>query len=174
MLLSTTVCTMYKCFVVGRPRSIKPCIDAERNSLFHYHAGDAQAQVTTQPARLQRRALRGLAQIAGAKGDAVAAEQLYRRILSPAADLPAHQQPMQQVPAALSALEHILGAAPSQAAPAPAAVGEHWAHGDYGWLLFEQGRIEVPPHTAPGAACAGPMPAQQTCHPHQPCTGRHY
>ena len=121
--------------------------------LLNCHAGDAQAQATSRPARLQRRALRGLAQIAGAKGDAGAAEQLLRRILGPAADLPARQQQpspeqqQQQSFAALSALEHILGAAASQA-PAPAfppAAGEHWAHGDYGWHLFERGRVEVPP-----------------------------
>ena len=106
-------------------------------------AGDAERQAPETLTRLQRRALRGLAQVALARGDAAAAEQLYRRILGPAVDLPARQQPQAAQPAALSASEHILGIAPTDTPAAAATVGEHWAHGDYGWLLFEQGRTEV-------------------------------
>lgn len=101
--------------------------------------------------KIQRQALRGLARAAAARGDQEAARRLHARMLGPAA------RPARSVraPAAnpLAAFEHILGAtaldpspvpeqAPEEATPPDA---EHWAHGDYGWFLFEEGEYEVRP-----------------------------
>jgi hypothetical protein len=98
--------------------------------------------------RLQRLALRGLALAAAAHGDAEAAEQLLLLLLG--AHGPQKLQKPQPAANPLAAFEHILGlAAPKaealapQAAAAPGPEVEHWAHGDYGWLLFARGDYQV-------------------------------
>jgi hypothetical protein len=87
--------------------------------------------------------LHGLAEAAQRRGDLEAARQLLVRILGPATSQP--QQPA--AASALSAFEHILGAAAVSAPPSAAepstADAEHWAHGDYGWLLFNKGDYQV-------------------------------
>jgi hypothetical protein len=124
-------------------------------------AGNAETKPVWKQAPAQREALRGLARAAALRGDAEAAGQLYARILGKAARLSGHRQVQQERAAAsaMSAFEHLLGGgAPNGSAEeveepdqAPRAA-EHWAHGDYGWLLLEQGRHEVgwtsPPHSS--------------------------
>jgi len=99
---------------------------------------------------MERQALRGLARAAAARGDTEAARQLHVRILGAALaqSVPpasSAQRPSQANP--LAAFQHILGAAalgpaaPVQETSPPDA--DHWAHGDYGWFLFEQGDFEV-------------------------------
>lgn len=113
-------------------------------------AGNADTKPRWKQTPLQRQALRGLARAAALRGNTEAAERLYERILGKAARLSGHRQAQQERAAAsaISAFEHLLGggepngAAEEEPDQAPA-TAEHWAHGDYGWLLHEQGRHEV-------------------------------
>lgn len=88
--------------------------------------------------------MRGLAQAALKRVDAEAAEQLLLQLLGRADSQ--RPQPKSQPQNDLSAFEHILGLAPPSDAPSTSQFdppAEHWAHGDYGWLLFGRGDYQV-------------------------------
>ena len=114
------------------------------------HAGNAVEKPTWKLTRSQRQALHGLARLTAGAGNAEAAEQLYLRILGRAADLSAQRLARQEQAkaSALAAFEHLLGGSGSEmaledGARAEPALAEHGAHGEFGWLLHQQGRNEV-------------------------------
>ena len=105
-----------------------------------------------QPTVWERRALSGLACAAAARGDREAARQLHARVLGPAMSHPPPPRSARAPSNPLAAFEHILGAAARVPAAGPEAAAvsettppdaEHWAHGEYGWFLFNEGNYEV-------------------------------
>lgn len=89
---------------------------------------------------LQREALRGLAACELKTGNTAGALRTYKRLLGIG-------QPPEAAPNPLAAFEHLLGTSASRGQPSPdqakAVKAQHWAHGEYGWALFQAGRLQV-------------------------------
>jgi hypothetical protein len=98
-------------------------------------AAHAQGSITD---AVQRQAVRGLAACELSSGNTPEAVRLYERLLG--------KEPSRAAAHPLAAFQHILGPSAGGVQPSPQGddqQAEHWAHGGYGWALFEAGRLKV-------------------------------